>query len=59
VEVTYVDRVRAVCGMLNIGGAAALSKDKPAALPFVVASIKSKSIFRENPYADGVEHFIQ
>lgn len=57
-EVAYADRVRAVCALLNIGDAVRASKDKPQALQAALASIRSGSAFRENPFADGVEAFI-
>ena len=56
-EVKFVDRVRAVCGILNIGNAAALSKEKPAALQAAIAAIKNGIAFRENPFADDVESY--
>ncbi|GIL81346.1 hypothetical protein Vretimale_1101 [Volvox reticuliferus] len=58
-EVTFVDKVRALCGVLAIGNAAALAQDKPLALQTAAMSLRNGNAFRENPFADSVERYIQ
>ncbi|MEW5302876.1 MAG: hypothetical protein WDW36_005616 [Sanguina aurantia] len=57
-DVTFVDRVRAICGILNIGNAAALSKEKPAALQAAVVAIRNGSAFRSTPFADDADAYL-
>eukprot|EP00877_Chromochloris_zofingiensis_P005297 jgi/Chrzof1/14769/Cz09g15150.t1 len=45
-DVSYLDRVRAICGILQIGNAAELSQQKPAALQSAIQSIKDGKAFR-------------
>ncbi|GAX78756.1 hypothetical protein CEUSTIGMA_g6193.t1 [Chlamydomonas eustigma] len=56
-EVTYVDRVRAVCGMLKIGNAAS-AEHRLAAQGAAIGAIKSGVVFRANPFADDVESYL-
>ena len=56
-EVTYVDRVRAVCGILKIGNAAS-AEHRPAAQHAAMAAIKTGVAFRTNPFADDVEAYL-
>lgn len=57
-EVTFVDKVRALCGVLGIGNAAALAADKPLALQTAAMSLRNANAFKENPFADSVERYI-
>ncbi len=57
-EVTFVDKVRALCGVLNIGNAAVLAKEKPLALQTAAMSLRNANAFKENPFADSVERYI-
>eukprot|EP00955_Chlamydomonas_euryale_P067186 359773-Chlamydomonas_euryale.AAC.2 len=54
-QVTYVDRVRAVCAILKIGNAEAASARKPAAHLAAIAAIKNGTVFRGGPFADYME----
>ncbi|PNH12927.1 Zinc finger CCCH domain-containing protein 39 [Tetrabaena socialis] len=58
-EVTFVDKVRALCGVLAIGNAAALAAEKPLALQTAAMSLRNTAAFKENPFADSVERYIQ
>lgn len=58
VEVTFIDRIRATCGILNIGHAASLNKEKPAALQAALTAVRTGAAFRENPFADDVEQYL-
>ena len=56
-EVTFVDKVRAICGVLSIGNAALLGKDKPLALQTAAMSLRNGNAFKDNPFADSVEGY--
>lgn len=56
---TFIDRVRAICGMLNIGNAARMLEEKPGARTAAVQAVRSGAAFRENPFADDVEGYLQ
>lgn len=53
-----MDKVRALCGVLNIGNAAVLAKEKPLALQTAAMSLRNANAFKENPFADSVERYI-
>ncbi|KAG2501803.1 hypothetical protein HYH03_000303 [Edaphochlamys debaryana] len=57
-EVTFVDKVRALCGVLGIGNAAALASEKPLALQTAAMSLRNAAALRENPFADSVERYV-
>ncbi|KXZ55393.1 hypothetical protein GPECTOR_3g519 [Gonium pectorale] len=58
-EVTFVDKVRSLCGVLGIGNAAALAAGKPLALQTAAMSLRNGNALRENPFADSVERYLQ
>ncbi|GFR39779.1 hypothetical protein Agub_g264 [Astrephomene gubernaculifera] len=58
-EVTFVDKVRALCGVLAIGNAAALAQEKPLALQTAAMSLRNSNALKENPFADSVERYLQ
>ncbi len=57
-EVTHVDRVRAVCGILKIGNAAAAVESRPAVQQAAISAIRSGLAFRASPFADDVYTYI-
>jgi hypothetical protein len=58
-EVTYLDRIRAVCGILGIGRAAeAIEARGQSAHAAAIAAIRLGMAFKESPLADSVESFI-
>jgi len=57
-ENTYVDRVRAICGILNIGNAAEVAKGRPSAQYAALVSLRNGSAFRANPFADDVSSYL-
>ena len=56
-EVTYVDRVRAVCAILKIGNAHA-ADHRPTAQQAAMAAIKTGVAFRANPFAVDAETYL-
>lgn len=52
-----MDKVRAICGVLSIGNAALLAKDKPLALQTAAMSLRNGNAFKDNPFADSVEGY--
>ena len=57
-EVTYVDRVRAVCAILKIGHAAAAVEGRPAVQSAALAAVRSGAAFRASPFSDDVEAYL-
>lgn len=53
-----MDKVRALCGVLHIGQAAALAAEKPLALTTAAMSLRAGTAYKENPFADGVERYV-
>ena len=46
IEVTYLDRVRVVCGMLHIGNAEQMMEGREDAVRSAVLAIKSRAVFK-------------
>ena len=52
-----MDRVRAVCAILNIGNASSI-EHRAAAQQAAMAAIKTGVAFRANPFADAAEVYL-
>lgn len=57
VDITYLDRVRAICHVLGIGEASNF-EPKPGATHAALLSVRNGAAFRESLYADSVESYV-
>ncbi len=57
-EVAYIERVRATCGILNIGQASDFNKQRPDMVQAALNAVKSRLAYRANAYADDVAHYL-
>mmetsp|Transcript_10190 Transcript_10190/g.17748 ORF Transcript_10190/g.17748 Transcript_10190/m.17748 type:complete len:198 (-) Transcript_10190:336-929(-) len=57
-EVAYIERVRATCGILNIGCASEFTRNRPDLTAAAFMSARNRSAFRPNAYADEVSRYL-
>lgn len=57
-EARYIERVRATCGILNIGNAAALSKERQELVTAALHAVRTRMAYKANPFADDVSSYL-
>lgn len=57
-EARYIERVRTTCGILNIGSAASLTKDRPDLVAMALQAVRTRAAYRANAFADDVSSYL-
>ncbi len=58
-EVAYMERVRATCGMLNIGNVPQGFKERQDLQQAVFGALRTRAIYRANAFADDVSSYLR